>query len=132
MITDTFHKLGIPVDLGSVDVNPLVLAEHHFFSKPHDDGKIDDYRSNAVNLCIEKRISFNSTTNNAYPMSHNFIQIKCPLCGGVMKTNGGGGSGNHTTIRYKCPNDGMKSSITIPDDGINFDFNDVTDSVQKI
>jgi hypothetical protein len=129
MITDTFNKLGIPANLNSVDINPLILAEQHFFSKPHKDGEINDYRKKAVNLCIDKRVNFSSTANNAYPMSHDFIQIKCPLCGGVMKTNGGGGSGNHTTIRYTCTKDGMKSSITIPYDGINFDFSDAINSV---
>jgi len=127
--------LGIPIHIDSIFINPLILAEQHFFNEFKSVNDCIPYDQKAVKLCVDKRVSFSSTANSLYRMARSLIQLRCPICNEIMEDDSGSGNNDFQSVNYMCLKDGTKASIRLPnDDGISFDFEytKIIDSTPKV
>ena len=105
-----------------IELNPTRVFEDYYFSNDRIAGnKSKDYREQAIDRCIEEKVSLNSTANNIFNMSKRFIKIICPICGKDMETKSTSGNSDTYTIRFICECN-TKGYIDLPMDGIWFEF----------
>ena len=102
--------------VGEIEVDIERIVENHFF----DHGR--DYKKESVDFMIKKRVNFSSTVNTDFHVMSSYIKVKCPVCRSIMKSNGGGGSTGTITVGYVCSKCNTVVSVTIPCDGIRFNF----------
>ncbi len=107
--------IPIPDD---IEVNHMQAIENYFFHNL----KVANYRTKAIDFCIEKKLSILTTANNGYELLKRFVYVKCPKCNSSMEGTTGGGNGDCETITYICEC-GNKANLTIPvDSGLSIEF----------
>ena len=122
MKTTTAEKLGISQDIlnEAIDgINPLRLAITKEFRDSNGKGGL--YQNRAIELCIDKRISFDSETNSLGNLVEKVLDIKHPVTGEKMKFTRGGGNSESFTFRFKGE-DGVEIALSLNHDAISVFF----------
>lgn len=94
------NQLGISSN--DQEINALTLAESFYFNKQLRLSKLD-YRQRALELCVNSRVEFNSTANNLWNITKQYLKTVCPYCGSDMgQATNQGGSSDTATVRFTC------------------------------
>lgn len=101
------------------DMNPLRLALDQEWDEPHNkDGK--DYRTRAIDRCVEAKVPFTSEGNTIFNLNELFIKLVNPISGNEMQITHQSGNGVVALVTFKDMETKDIVNLTIPVDGIKF------------
>ena len=62
MKINEIKELGLNINENDIEVDLMRIVEHHYFNRPTK----KDYRIEAIDFCIKRKLPFHTTTNNAF------------------------------------------------------------------
>jgi hypothetical protein len=116
------EKFGLKTkDLDDVEVGIEHVIVHREYKKWKTG---QDYRSKAVEVLLENRVSFSSEGNIFREVARRVMQLNCPYCFKEIKVETAGGSPGSYTIAGECQPCKVRISLTAPPDGFSITIKD--------
>lgn len=104
----------------SIQLNSLTVAIRQEFNRKNCLGTSKDFRNQAIDFVVEKKLPFQSEINCFYDLCKRFVKITCPYCNGETKVTDGGGSATSHSVTYRCNSCNAYATIHGPHDMLSF------------